>query len=83
MKTQNKVSLGNINGILHQATASQDLYPHVRANLIKRGVTSKGNVLRSGTGNQGKPDEYESIGFGVAGNSIQVFLKAYNPDYKA
>ena len=51
--------------------------------MIKRGVTSKGNVLRSGTGNQGKPDEYESIGFGVAGNSIQVFLKAYNPDYKA
>lgn len=67
----------------YKGIASNELYPHVRANLIKRGVINRGNAIDSGISNKGQPDEYESVRFGVSGNYIQVVLKAYNPNYKA
>ena len=68
--------------VIYEGIASTELYPHVRANLIKQGVINRGNALDSRTGNRGQSDEYESVRFGISGNSIQVVLKAYNPDYK-
>ena len=67
----------------YEAVASQDLYPHVRANLIKKGVLGRNNVLNSSIKNRGQADEYETVGFCVSGSSIQVCLKAYNPNYIA
>jgi hypothetical protein len=67
---------------LYEGIASSDLYPHVRANLIKYGVINRGNVIDSSSRNKGRPDEYESVSFGISGSSIQVVLKAYNPSYK-
>lgn len=67
----------------YEGIASSDLYPHVRANLIKKGVVTRNNLLDSSIGNKDKADEYEQVRFGISGNSIQVVLKAYNPTYQS
>ncbi len=80
--TRLSVAEGNIFMADYEAVASQNLYPHLRARLIESGVITEHNALRSGTGNKGRPDEYESVVMGWSGNSIQVALKAYNPKYR-
>lgn len=80
--TRMSVAENNIFMADYEAIASQSLYPHLRARLIENGVITEHNSLRLGTGNRGQPDEYESVVMGWSGNSIQVSLKAYNPDYK-
>ena len=66
----------------YEGIATDDLYPHVRANLIKQGVINRGNALYSSCKNRGQSDEYESVRFGVSGSSIQIILNAYNPKYQ-
>ncbi len=80
--TKMSVAEDNIFMADYEAIASQSLYPHLRARLIENGVITEHNALRSGTGNKGQPDEYESVVMGWSGNSIQASLKVYNPDYK-
>jgi len=68
--------------VWYEGTASHELYPHLRANLIQSGVINRNNTLDSSIKNKDQQDEYEEVRFGVLGNSIQVIIKAYNPDYK-
>ena len=68
--------------INYETIASPGLYPHVRARLIERGVISEKNALYSSIGHKGQSDEYERVSFGISGASVQVFLTAYNPNYK-
>ena len=65
----------------YEGIATPDLYPHVRANLIKKGVIGRNNNIYSGIENRGRTDESETVKFGISGSSIQVVLKAYNPNY--
>lgn len=77
-----QVSENNVCLIDYQAIASQELYPNVRARIIEKGVVTRNNIIRTSVDNKGQTDESEGVTFGVSGNSIQVYLKAYNPDYK-
>jgi len=65
----------------YEATATPDLYPHVRARLIDAGVVSKSNVLSSSTFNRGQNEECESLQLGFHGAAVQAFLRVYNPNY--
>jgi len=69
--------------VWYEGTASQELYPHVRAKLIKSGIINRNNALDSSVQNKNQQDEYEQVRFGISGNSIQVIVKVYNPDYKS
>ena len=40
------------------------------------------NAIDCGIGNQGQPDEYESVRLGFSASSIRVVLKVYNPNYQ-
>ncbi|MDO8508165.1 MAG: hypothetical protein Q7S27_00605 [Nanoarchaeota archaeon] len=65
----------------YSGIASLDLYPNIRANLIRKGVIKNHNWLNSGIENKGQYDEYKELALGVLGNMIQVRLKLYNPHY--
>lgn len=68
--------------VWYEGIATNELYPHIRANLIRMGVINRDNALNSSVKNKGQQNEYEQVRFGVAGSSIQVVVKAYNPNYK-
>ena len=68
--------------IWYEGIATQELYPHIRTNLIKRGVIEHRNIFDLDCSNYGQNDDYEEVKFGVSENSVQVVLKAYNPNYR-
>ena len=68
--------------VWYEGIASQKLYPHVMANLIKRRVINRNNALDSSVENKGQQDEYEQVRFQVSENAIRVTINAYNPDYQ-
>jgi len=76
------VSGDDIFAAKYEAVASNEIYPHLKSRLIEKGVATRKSVFRSGVENKDKLNEYEFVTMSFSGGSIQVELKAYNPDYE-
>ena len=77
-----EMKTGDILAVSYAGVASKSLYPLIKKSLIERDIVKLHNLLNSGVVNRGLPDEYQTFHFGFSGNSIQVFLKVYNPNYE-
>src|SRR3989338_1605011 len=79
--TKMSVAEDNIFMADFEAIVYQSLYTDMRAKFFESRYITGHNALKSETRNRGQSDEYESVVKGWSGNSIQVSLKVYNPDY--
>ena len=66
----------------YEAIASKEFYSRFEGELIEKGVAKLDNMISSNRFNDGKPNEYEQVNMGFSENSMQVFLRIYNPKYQ-
>ncbi len=68
--------------IFYEGTALKESYPHIARKLIERGVIKLDNIRVANLSNPKKSGEWEEFYIGLLQNSLQIFLKVYNPDYQ-
>lgn len=68
--------------ISYEAIALRELYSDVRKGFVEGGIRREIILGIEEVRNTGKEKEYKLVRLGSSGNSVQVFLRVYNPDYR-
>jgi len=70
--------------IFYEGIASQELYSNINEKLIEKKVIREDNLMNFLISNKGQDNEYKKIHMSLdfPDYDVQVFLKAYNPNYK-
>ena len=74
------IKTGDILILSYESIASQKIYPFVERYLIEKRVASLNNIISSETKDLRQDYEYKYIKISFSEDSIQVFLKVYNPN---
>lgn len=77
-----EMKTGDILILSYTGVASKSLYPAINKQLVEKDIIKLSNLLNSEITHEGHPDEYQKIHLGFSENSIQVFLRVYNPNYE-